>query len=356
MKLLVTGGAGFIGANFVNYWMSEHSGDEITVLDKLTYAGNLDRLNKVSDLPGYNFVQGDIQDFDLARKLCEGVDTLVHFAAESHVDRSLGGLEAEKLFLRTNAEGTATLLHAAHEAGVRRFHHVSTDEVFGELELEGDDKFDEHTPYAPKNPYSISKATSDFIVQCFARTHGLEITISNCTNNYGPYQTPEKMIPRSIALLSQNRRIQLYTDAQGNPGRNVRDWLYVEDHCRGIEAVLLKGTPGQTYCFGGNSEMTNYELVERILKVMSEIKGQGYSMDSHVAFVKDRPGHDLRYAMSTAKVQDQLGWQPQHSFEQGFDSTVRWYLSDEGQAWLEAYKTASDEVRRDQGKVTGDRV
>ena len=212
MRIAVTGGAGFIGANFVNYWMSRHPGDTVVVIDSLTYAANLDRLSQVSALPNYSFVKGDIQDFALMKSALNGIDTVVHFAAETHVDRSLAGLKAEKHFFRTNVDGTITLLHAAHEAGVGRFHHVSTDEVFGDLDYSSPEKFHENFPYNPHNPYAISKAAADFAVRGFSRSHGLPFTLSNCTNNYGPYQTPEKIIPRSISLLLQNEKVQLYTE------------------------------------------------------------------------------------------------------------------------------------------------
>jgi dTDP-glucose 4,6-dehydratase len=353
MKLFVTGGAGFIGANFVNYWLSRHASDEITVVDKLTYAGDVRRLDDSRKTGRLEFLQADIQDQDAMRSAMKGIDVVVHFAAETHVDRSLAGLEAEKLFLRTNVEGTFCLLHAAKEAGVKRFHHVSTDEVFGDLDYGTKDKFHEHFPYGPNNPYSISKAAADFAVRGFSRSHGLSFTLSNCSNNYGPYQTPEKVIPRSISLLLQDKKVQLYTDAQGNPGRNVRDWLYVEDHCSAIEAVLLRGRMGETYCIGGMSELTNFELVKKILTIVSEATGKTYSVGSHVQYVKDRPGHDRRYAMAIDKIQKELGWVPAHTFEEGLRSTVKWYLSQEGRKWLISLEDAVKEVREDQGKRIG---
>jgi dTDP-glucose 4,6-dehydratase len=349
MRLVVTGGAGFIGANFVNYWVKNHAKDEVIVLDKMTYAGNLDRLAGVSENDKVEFVNGDIQDFALAKKLFEGVDVVAHFAAETHVDRSLAGLEAEKLFMRTNYEGTITLLHAAREAGVKRFHHVSTDEVFGDLDYGAPEKFHENFPYNAHNPYAISKAAADFAVRGFARSHGLPFTLSNCTNNYGPFQTPEKVIPRSISLLLKNERIQLYTDANGIPGPNIRDWLHVEDHCRAIESIILDGKIGETYCVGGNSELTNYELVKHMLALMGEITGKRYAMESHVALVKDRPGHDRRYAMDSSKIAQELGWAPGYTFETGFRSTVEWYMSKTGRAWLTALEKNAAEVRFGQG-------
>jgi len=350
MKLVVTGGAGFIGANFVNYWLAKHSSDTVMVVDKLTYAGDLRRLSESRKTGRMKFVQADIQDFEAMRSAMGNVDMVVHFAAETHVDRSLSGLEAERLFMRTNVEGTFSLLHAAREAGIKRFHHVSTDEVFGDLDYGTTEKFHESFPYNPHNPYSISKAAADFAVRGFSRSYGLDFTLSNCTNNYGPYQTPEKVIPRSISLLLQNKKIQLYTDSQGVPGPNIRDWLYVEDHCMAIEAILLQGRIGDTYCIGGNRELTNFELIKKILQIMSEVKGKAYTVESHVDFVKDRPGHDRRYAMGTSKMEKELGWQPAHTFDEGVRSTVKWYLSSDGRNWLRSLEGATDEVREGQGK------
>jgi dTDP-glucose 4,6-dehydratase len=350
MKLLVTGGAGFIGANFVNYWLSRHERDEITVIDKLTYAGDVRRLDKSKRTGNMTFVRADIQDMDAMRTSMKGVDVVVHFAAETHVDRSLAGFEAEKLFLRTNVEGTLSLLHAAKEAGVRRFHHVSTDEVFGDLAYGTVDKFNEQYPYGPNNPYSISKAAADFAVRGFSRSHGLPFTLSNCSNNYGPFQTPEKVIPRSLSLLMQDKKIQLYTDANGVPGPNVRDWLYVEDHCCAIEAILERGRLGETYCIGGNCEITNFQLVGKILGIMSDATGRKFSVESNVQYVKDRPGHDRRYAMAIDKMRTELGWFPAHTFEEGLKSTVTWYLSQEGEKWLDSLEDATREVREGQGK------
>jgi dTDP-glucose 4,6-dehydratase len=350
MNLLVTGGAGFIGANFVNFWLGRHAGDSITVVDKLTYAGDRRRL-AVSEKTGrMTFVNSDIQDIDAMRSAMKGIDVVVHFAAETHVDRSLAGFDAEKLFMRVNVEGTYSLLHAAKESGVKRFHHVSTDEVFGDLEYGKPDKFHENFPYGAHNPYSISKAAADFAVRGFSRSYGLDFTLSNCTNNYGPFQTPEKVIPRSISLLLQDKKIQLYTDANGVPGPNIRDWLYVEDHCAAIEAIILKGRIGETYCIGGNCELTNSDLIKRILPIMSGITGKKYTFESNVEFVKDRPGHDKRYAMETSKIEKDLGWKPAHSFETGIQSTINWYLSQEGKEWLKSLEKATSEVRKEQGK------
>ncbi len=349
MKLLVTGGAGFIGANFVSYWMERHPKDHVTVLDKLTYAASLERLNGCSDSPNFLFIKGDICDSKFVEESLKGIDTVVHFAAESHVDRSLSGLEAEKTFFRVNVEGTCALLHAAKKAGIKRFHHVSTDEVFGDLAFDDPARFDEDYPYSPNNPYSISKAAADFAVRAFHRTHGLPITISNCSNNYGPYQTPEKMIPRSLMLLLEGQQIQLYTDADGNPGKNVRDWLHVADHCSAIEAILLSGRVGETYAVGADGELSNHELVGKMLEVASGLTGREFSFEKSVRFVKDRPGHDRRYAIDSSKIRNELGWSPSYNFETGFLSTLQWYISDEGRQWLSSLANTSNEVRTEQG-------
>jgi dTDP-glucose 4,6-dehydratase len=349
-RMLVTGGAGFIGANFVVYWMARHPEDEVIVVDALTYAGDRTRLAAVADTPRFTFVQADIQDHDAMRQVMRGVDIVAHFAAETHVDRSLAGLEAEKRFLRVNVEGTLSLLHAAREAGVRRFHHVSTDEVFGDLAYDAPETFHETFPYGPHNPYAISKAAADFAVRGFARSHGLPVTISNCTNNYGPYQTPEKVIPRSIALLLNDQPVSLYTDSRGVPGPNIRDWLHVEDHCRAIEMILSRGVIGETYCVGGNCELSNHALISRMLAIMSSCTGTAFSMDRHVVSVQDRPGHDRRYAMNTAKIERELGWRPAHSFETGFRATVAWYLSAEGRTWLNRYARLVAPVRSGQDR------
>jgi len=349
MKLLVTGGAGFIGANFVNYWVKNHPEDWVIVFDKLTYAGNLDRLPLLKNSSSLvTFTQGDILNYGIVCDMLKGeIDTIVHFAAESHVDKSLSGIEAERLFNSTNLDGTITLLHAAHKMGVKRFHHVSTDEVFGDLDYE-DDPFNEDSPYNPHNPYAVSKAAADFAVRSFARSHDLKYTISNCTNNYGPFQTPEKVIPRSILLLLQNKKIELYTDEKGIPGKNIRDWIFVEDHCRAIESIILKGVAGETYCIGGNCELSNLELIERVLSAMSKQLDKTFFMKAHVSKVKDRPGHDLRYAMNISKIRSELGWIPKYSFNEGFELTMKWYLSDEGQKWLKSVEATSKEVREDQ--------
>lgn len=310
MKIFVTGGAGFIGANFIHYWLKNHPEDEVINYDVLTYAGKLENLATVADNPKYTFIKGDITDAELVAKSLEGVDTIVHFAAESHVDRSITGPGA---FVQTNITGTYTLLEAARQANIKRFHHISTDEVFGSLELDTPEKFSENTPYNPHSPYSASKAASDHLVRAYFHTYGLPITISNCSNNYGPYQFPEKFIPVLILNALEGKSLPIYGD-----GKNVRDWIHVEDHCRGIEAILEKGEIGETYCLGGNAERSNLQVVEMILEILDKPK-------SLMTFVTDRLGHDRRYAIDSSKAKEKLGWAPQHDFKSGLEATVKWY-------------------------------
>lgn len=314
MKLLVTGGAGFIGSNFIRYWLTQHSSDEIVNLDKLTYAGNPANLADVADNPRYHFVYGDITNIDVVGTLVKECDVIVHFAAESHVDRSI--TDAGE-FVRTNVLGTQILLQAAKEHD-KRFHHVSTDEVFGSLPLGSTEKFSESTPYNPHNPYSASKAGSDHLVRSFYATHKLDITISNCSNNFGPYQFPEKLISLAITNLLQDKKVPIYGD-----GLNVRDWLYVEDHCRAIDLILQKGTIGETYCIGGMThDVSNIEVVKKIIKHL------GVSEDM-LEYVIDRPGHDRRYAVDWSKAQQELGYQPQYDFDTYLDSTIEWYRNNQ---------------------------
>jgi len=322
MKILVTGGAGFIGSNFIIYWLKKYPADFIINLDKLTYAGNLENLKNVENNSNYKFIKGDICDFDLVNDLVsDKVDLIVHLAAETHVDRSV---MSSKDFIRTNVEGTMTLLDAAKNNEGVRFHHVSTDEVFGDLSLDGA-AFTEKSPYNPRNPYSASKAASDHLVRAYYFTHGLPITISNCSNNYGPYHFPEKIIPLFITNLLANKKVPVYGE-----GKNIRDWIFVNDHCRGIEAIIKKGKIGQTYCLGGNGEITNIELTKKILGLM----GKGEEM---IEFVKDRPGHDLRYAMDYTKAKNELDWEPQVSLEQGLKQTIDWFKNN--QAWWQRVKS-----------------
>jgi dTDP-glucose 4,6-dehydratase len=329
-RLLVTGGAGFIGANFVHYWLERHSGGRLVVLDALTYAGNRANLAVVENRPEFRFVHGDIRDEALVERLLrdEGLDTIVHFAAESHVDRSIAGPDA---FIETNILGTHSLLKAARAVWLEngeplpghRFHHVSTDEVYGSLGADAP-AFSETTPYAPNSPYSASKAASDHLVRAYHHTYGLNTTISNCSNNYGPYQFPEKLIPLCILNLLDGKPLPIYGD-----GQNVRDWLYVEDHCRGIELILRRGRVGETYNVGGGAERTNLQVVKGLCSVMDKLRPDGAPHARHIEFVRDRPGHDRRYAIDEHKLRVELGYEPVCSFEDGLVEIVLWYLGNE---------------------------
>jgi len=320
MRLFVTGGAGFIGSNFIQYILKKYPDYKVINLDKLTYAGNLENLKEVENNHRYEFVQGDICDRELVDRLVKEVDAIIHFAAESHVDRSI---KDAGVFVKTNVLGTQILLEAARSNGCKRFHHVSTDEVFGSLGENG--YFNENTPYDPRSPYSASKAASDHLVRAYFYTHNLPITISNCSNNYGPYQFPEKLIPLFVTNLIEGKRVPVYGD-----GLNVRDWLYVEDHCRAIDVILHKGKIGQTYCVGGNCEKTNIEITRKILGLF----GVGEEM---IKFVSDRKGHDWRYAIDASKIKNELGWVPEYSFEEGMTKTVEWYRNNE--KWWENIKS-----------------
>jgi dTDP-glucose 4,6-dehydratase len=312
-KVLVTGGAGFIGSNFI-LWALENKPDwNIVNLDKLTYAGNLANLKDVENNPRYSFVKGDICDPKIVSEAMGGVDIVVHFAAESHVDRSI--LEPAE-FARTNVMGTQVLLQAALENKVKKFHHVSTDEVFGSLSPT-DPAFSEVTPYDPRSPYSASKAASDHLVRAYYHTYGLPITISNCSNNYGPYHFPEKLIPLFITNLIEGKKVPLYGD-----GLNVRDWLHVKDHARAIAFIIENGKDGETYCVGGDSEKTNKEVTYKVLEIM----GKGEEM---INYVEDRKGHDKRYAIDFSKIKNELGWVPEYSFEEGLKETIKWYQENE---------------------------
>jgi dTDP-glucose 4,6-dehydratase len=341
--LLVTGGAGFIGANFVRFWRDRHPTDSLVVLDALTYAGNPASLAGVADIDA---VEGDIRDEALVTRLLRErrLDTVVHFAAESHVDRSITGPDA---FIETNIIGTHALLKAARQVWLEegsgrphRFHHISTDEVYGSLGPD-DPAFSETTAYAPNSPYSASKAASDHLVRAYQHTYGLQTTVSNCSNNYGPYQFPEKLIPLFIINALHGRHLPIYGD-----GMNVRDWLHVQDHCRGIELVLQKGYPGERYNIGGGVELPNLQLIDTLCTALDEAFAKDPSLaarypDSPAArgrptsdlkqFVTDRPGHDRRYSVDERKSRDNLGYAPGYTLEQGFAETLAWYLDNE--AW-----------------------
>ena len=343
--ILITGGAGFIGSNFVRQWLAEEETRAVN-LDNLTYAGNLDSLSGVSAHPLYVFAQGDIGDGRLVSRLLTEYrpQAVVNFAAESHVDRSIDGPAA---FVETNVVGTFRLLEAARaywnelpdpERREFRFLHVSTDEVYGSLGPEG--KFVETSPYAPNSPYSASKAASDHFVRAYHHTYGLPTLVTNCSNNYGPYQFPEKLIPLVILNAVEGRPLPVYGD-----GRQIRDWLYVEDHCRAIRTVLAKGVPGEVYNIGGNCERANIEVVQAICAAVDRLRpGLPHSpCTSLITFVKDRPGHDRRYAIDSGKIQAKLGWQPRENFISGLERTVRWYL--ENPTWVE--RITSGKYRRE---------
>jgi len=326
MKLLITGGAGFIGSNFILYWLKTHPEDSIINLDKLTYAGNIENLASIADDPRYSFVKGDICDSTIVDKVVKQVDLIVHFAAETHVDRSIID---PAVFVRSNVLGTHVLLESARQNGNKRFHHISTDEVFGALELGSTDKFCESTPYNPHSPYSASKAGSDHLVRAYHDTFDLPITITNCSNNYGPYQFPEKLFSLAITNVLEGKTIPIYT-----PGNQVRDWLYVEDHCRAIDAVLSKGTIGETYCIGSmTQDVTNLEVA----KIICEIMGVDFATNSDI--IRDRPGHDVRYAINWTKINKELGWQPKYDFRQGLELTIQWYK--DHQDWWQRIKSGA---------------
>jgi dTDP-glucose 4,6-dehydratase len=320
--LLVTGGAGFIGSNFVHYWLKNHPEDQIINLDALTYAGNLANLKAVENLSNYHFVQANICDRQIVGELMNGVDIVVHFAAESHVDRSIID---PGLFLQTNVIGTQVLLEAALKHKVERFHHISTDEVFGALSLDSSEKFDKNSAYDPHSPYSASKAAADHLVRAYGDTYGLPFTISNCSNNYGEYQFPEKMIPLAISNLIDDKKVPVYGD-----GLYVRDWLYVQDHCRGIEAALTKGKIGETYLFGGlYKDVNNLELIKILIRLMSK-------SEDAIEMVKDRPGHDRRYSVDFSESEKALDWRPSVDLEEGLQKTINWYQ--DNQDWWRPLK------------------
>ncbi|MCA9381825.1 dTDP-glucose 4,6-dehydratase [Candidatus Dojkabacteria bacterium] len=314
MNLLVTGGAGFIGSNFIHYWIKNHPKDKVINLDKLTYAGNLNSLSSIEANPNYSFVKGDIKDKKLVDELASKVDTVVHFAAETHVDRSILGPEE---VIMTNVVGTGVLLEAARKYDLR-LHHISTDEVFGSLELDSNERFNEQTPYDPKQPYSAAKAGSDMLVRAYYETYGVKTTISNCSNNYGPYQHPEKLLPKSIINILTGKKIPMMKTSTA-----VRDWLFVEDHCKAIDLIISNGKLGETYCIGGDSEIPLKEFIEKVCKLMN------VEFEDTVEIVPDRKSHDLRYAIDHTKITKELGWKPSVKFEDGLKLTIDWYKENE---------------------------
>ncbi len=339
MNILVTGGAGFIGSNFIYYMLKKYEEYRIFCLDKLTYAGNLSTLKQAFDNPNFKFVKGDIADrefiFNLFDK--ERFDVVINFAAESHVDRSI---ESPDIFLKTNVMGTQVLMDASKKFGVKRFHQVSTDEVYGDLPLDRPDLlFTEETPIHTSSPYSASKAAADLLVLAYYRTYNLPVTISRCSNNYGPYHFPEKLIPLMIIRALNNQSLPVY----GN-GQNVRDWLYVEDHCSAIDLIIHKGKEGEVYNIGGHNEKSNLEVVKTILKELKK-------SEELITFVKDRPGHDLRYAIDPTKIKNELGWEPRTRFEEGIKKTIKWYL--ENKDWWQ--EIVSGEYKNYYEKMYGNR-
>ena len=334
-KLLVTGGAGFIGGNFVYYMLENYPETKIVCLDALTYAGNLETLKGAFGNPNFKFVKGDITDRKLIYELFEneGFDTVVNFAAESHVDRSI---EEPEVFLKTNILGTQVLLDACNKYSVPRFHQVSTDEVYGDLPLDRPDlMFTEDTPIHTSSPYSASKASADLLVLAYHRTFGTPVTVSRCSNNYGPYQFPEKLIPLMIANATHGKPLPVYGE-----GLNVRDWLYVEDHCRAIAMILEGGRIGEVYNIGGHNERANIQVVKTIIKALGK-------SEELITYVKDRPGHDRRYAIDPKKISDELGWQPLTLFDEGIEKTIRWYVENSG--WWEnilngSYRSYTEEM------------
>ncbi len=313
-SILITGGAGFIGSNFIRFFLARHKDVDLINLDKLTYAGNLESLNDVESNPRYHFYRGDISDPAFVRRLFHEwhFDAVVNFAAESHVDRSILGPQA---FIETNVRGTMTLLEAAREFGLERFLQVSTDEVYGSLGPKG--KFTETSHLSPNSPYSASKASADMLVRAWLNTFNVQTLITRCSNNYGPYQFPEKFIPLMIINALQNKELPIYGD-----GQNIRDWIFVQDHCEAIETVLYRGKVGEVYNMGGDNEVRNIEMAKLILSKLGK-------PESLLKYVKDRPGHDRRYAMDSAKIRIELGWKPRRSFEQGIDETISWYTENE---------------------------
>jgi len=326
LKLLVTGGAGFIGSNFIRYMLNKYDIYEIINLDCLSYAGNLNNLKDIELNTNYNFVKGDITDKDLIdRIVSKGINCIINFAAESHVDRSI---REPDIFIKTNIVGTHILLESARKYNIKKFIHISTDEVYGTLGNVG--RFNEDTPIAPNNPYSASKASSDLLARAYFKTYGLPITITRCSNNFGPFQFPEKFIPLVITNAIEGKKIPIYGD-----GKQIRDWIYVEDHCRAIDLILHKGKSGEVYNIGSYNEITNINLVKTILKELNKSQ-------ELIEFVEDRPGHDRRYAMNSIKLRE-LGWKPKYNFNSGLTTTIDWYVSNT--AWWKYLKTKYNTVK-----------
>jgi dTDP-glucose 4,6-dehydratase len=320
MKLLVTGGVGFIGSNFIRYIRQEHPDWEITNLDKLTYAGNPENLKDIQDQPNYHFTKGDIADRKLVDELLgQGIDVIVNFAAESHVDRSI--LDASP-FIETNVKGTQVLLEGAKKHEVQRFIQVSTDEVYGSIDS---GCFTEESPLSPNSPYSASKAAADLLCRAYFKTHHLPAIVTRCTNNFGPYQFPEKLIPLAITNALEDKLVPVYGD-----GLNIRDWIFVDDHCRALDTVIQKGKPGEIYNIGSGNEKTNLELIRKLLELLDKPQ-------SLIQFVTDRPAHDRRYALDCARISTELGWKPAYSFEKALSATVDWYLKNE--SWWRSIKS-----------------
>lgn len=317
-RILVTGGAGFIGSNFIRYMLERHSYSIIN-LDALTYCGNLENLRDVEDHPRYTFIRGSITDRELVNRIIQDVDAVINFAAESHVDRSI---QDPEIFIKTNVLGTQTLLEASRREGIERFIQISTDEVYGSAET---GYFTEETPLAPNSPYSASKAAADLMVRAYHRTYGLPVNITRCSNNYGPYQFPEKLIPLMITNALEDRPLPVYGD-----GMNVRDWLHVEDHCSAIDLVLHHGREGEVYNIGGNNERRNIDIVKLILRELEKD-------ESLIRFVEDRPGHDRRYAIDATRIRNELGWKPRYSFREGIRETIKWYIRN--RKWWENIKS-----------------
>lgn len=347
--ILITGGCGFIGSHLVRHMVNKYPNYHIVNMDAVTYAGNIENLLDIDNKPNYTFFKGDIRNVNDVNMVFNSFDVtdIIHLAAESHVDRSI---KNPNVFAETNVMGTLNLLNAARERWCvfpvncdnHRFHHVSTDEVYGSLDMNPDNKFREDTPYDPHSPYSASKAASDHFVKAYHDTYGLDVTISNCSNNYGPNQFPEKLIPLVINRLETNDKIPVY-----GKGLNVRDWLYVEDHAKAIDLIFHEGKSGETYNVGGNHEMTNIDIVTTIINVYNELTNKDINKDEVITYVQDRSGHDLRYAIDSTKLQTDLGWSPEETFETGIKKTIQWYLdnkkwmenvtSGEYQKWIDTY-------------------